>query len=112
MKQKLRMVEAADVLCWHIQRGIVDNQISENLAKLQHKPLVGIAIPDSALDQLEEELLRIAKENSESPQRFSDAVTEILKVPHTEIKLRLDEERNVKKKWKKAKKSSASREGA
>jgi hypothetical protein len=75
-------------------------------------PLVGIAIPDSALDRLEEELLRIAKENRESPQRFSDAVTEILKVPHTEIKLRLDEERNVKKKWKKAKKSSAPREGA
>jgi seryl-tRNA synthetase len=91
---------------------IVDNQISENLAKLQHKPLMGIAIPDSVLDQLGEELMRIAKENSEEAQRFSDAVTEILKVPHTEIKLRLDEERNVKKKWKKAKKSSAPREGA
>jgi hypothetical protein len=42
-------------------------------------------------------------------EKFSNAVTEILKVPHSEIKAKLDAEKRAKKR-KKSKKSSASRE--
>ena len=105
-------LQAADVLCWHLQRSFVDDEhISENLAKLQSKPLVGMEVPDDAFDLLGEELMRVARENSSEAQRFSDAVSQILKVPHTEIKLRLAEEKTAKKR-KKSKKSSTSRERA
>jgi hypothetical protein len=40
---------------------------------------------------------------------FDSALRELLKVPHAEIKKKLDEEKEVKKR-KKSKKSSASRE--
>jgi hypothetical protein len=43
-------------------------------------------------------------------QKFDRVLKEILKVSHSEIKDKLDAEK-VAKKWKKAKKSSASREG-
>ena len=42
-------------------------------------------------------------------ERFSNAVRELLKVPHSEIKAKLDAEKEAKKR-KKSKKSSASRE--
>jgi len=42
-------------------------------------------------------------------QKFERAVAEILKVPHAEIKAKLDKEKAAKK-GKKSKKSSASRE--
>jgi hypothetical protein len=41
--------------------------------------------------------------------KFTDAMTQILKVPHSEIKRKLEEEKAAKKR-KKSKKSSASRE--
>lgn len=42
-------------------------------------------------------------------ENFSELVTDILKVPHSEIKTALDAEKQAKKR-KKSKKSSASRE--
>ena len=47
------------------------------------------------------------KKNSEY-DNFSDLVDQVLKVPHSEIKSKLDAERAAKKR-KKSKKSSASR---
>ena len=41
--------------------------------------------------------------------KFSELMTELIKVPHSEIKAKLDAEKRAKKR-KKAKKSSASRE--
>jgi hypothetical protein len=43
--------------------------------------------------------------------RFSDLVDGVLKVPHSEIKAKLDAEKRTRRR-KKSKKSSASREGA
>jgi hypothetical protein len=42
-------------------------------------------------------------------QNFSQTVAELLKIPHSEIKAKLDAEKQAKKR-KKSKKSSASRE--
>jgi hypothetical protein len=42
-------------------------------------------------------------------ENFDKAITQILKVPHSEIKAKLDEEKEAKKR-KKIKKPSASRE--
>jgi hypothetical protein len=44
-------------------------------------------------------------------ENFERTMTELLKVPHSEIKAKLDAEKLAKKR-KKSKKSSASREGA
>jgi hypothetical protein len=44
-------------------------------------------------------------------QKFDSAMRDLLKVAHSEIKTKLDEEKAAKKR-KKSKKSSASREGA
>ncbi len=46
---------------------------------------------------------------SEEYDRFESLVKEVLQVPHSEIKARLDAEKRAKKR-KKARKSSASRE--
>ena len=42
-------------------------------------------------------------------QRFTKMVDALLRVPHSELKSKMDEEKNAKRK---AKKASASREGA
>jgi hypothetical protein len=44
-------------------------------------------------------------------ETFEHTMRDLMKVPHSEIKSKLDEEKAAKKR-KKAKKSSASREGA
>jgi hypothetical protein len=44
-------------------------------------------------------------------KKFEDTMRELMKVPHSEIKAKLDEEKAAKKR-KKSKKSSASHEGA
>jgi len=46
---------------------------------------------------------------SEELKKFSDLVGKVLRVPHSEIKAKLDEEKAAKKR-KKTKKSSVSRE--
>jgi hypothetical protein len=44
-------------------------------------------------------------------ERFENLVKQILKVPHSEIKAKLDAEKRAKKRKKARKSSSASREG-
>jgi hypothetical protein len=46
---------------------------------------------------------------SEEYDRFKNLMTDLIKVPHSEIKAKLDAEKKAKKR-KKARKSSASRE--
>ena len=47
---------------------------------------------------------------SEEFKRFDDAMTVLLKVPHGELKAKLDAEKTAKTKKRKPKKASASRE--
>jgi hypothetical protein len=51
------------------------------------------------------------KQRMSEYNNFDGVMRELLKVPHAEIKTKLDQEK-VAKKRKKSKKSSASREGA
>ena len=47
---------------------------------------------------------------SEEFKRFDDAMTLLLKVPHSELKAKLEAEKTVKAKERKPKKASASRD--
>ena len=47
---------------------------------------------------------------AEALKKFTDLLDQLIKVPHSELKQKLDEEKIAKKKRKKSKKSSASRE--
>jgi hypothetical protein len=62
-------LQAADVLCWHLQRTAkVDEQDSEvrrNMAVLQQKELYAIDVPDSALITLAKNLVRQLKDEED-----------------------------------------------
>jgi hypothetical protein len=147
-------LQAADVLCWHLQRayaGKITDEIKENHDDFQRIGLCGIEINENNLFEIEArsalrakreqrfgtdadvfassmarkfgflkpEVMNVMQKEDRSLKRkkketefdrFDSSMRELLKVPHAELKAKLDEEKAIKKR-KKSKKSSASREG-
>ena len=65
-------LQAADMLCWHLQRIYVtggnesDPEFNRNAALLERRNLYEVPIPDSALETLAQDIARIAAEEKEN----------------------------------------------
>jgi hypothetical protein len=99
-------LQAADVLCWHSQRaqaGIIAGNDAARYWKLAHRGGFRHEWTEKEIIQLSRNLMEKKKNEF---KEFDDTMGKLLKVPHSEIKAKLDAEKAAKK--RKTKRSSAS----